>query len=101
MSDKNNPPETNAHQPTVDLIMCAYPTGIPNAHYLTLLSILTRDTSIRVLARVIAHIRGGDYAVDMNDVLEAKNFRPEAHAAALVMEKLTRCGYEEWRKSET
>jgi|APSaa5957512622_1039677.scaffolds.fasta_scaffold237665_1 hypothetical protein len=94
MSDKI--PQMNVHQPTVDLILCAYPEGIPNAHYLTLLSILAKDMSIRVLAAVIAHIRGGHYAVYMTDVVEAKRYTPAPGVAVTVKNKLLECGYEDW-----
>jgi len=94
MSNEN--PNTSVHKPTVQLIMCAYPLGIPNVHYLTLLSILIEEMSIRALASVIAHIRGGHYSVYMNDVVEAKNFVPNENVASLVKDKLLNCGYEEW-----
>lgn len=95
---ENNLPEESIHQPTVDLINCAYPLGIPNAHYLTLLSILEKDMSIRVLASVIAHLRGGHYSIYMVDVMESMNFRPDNRVVNTIMEKLLQCGYEEWQK---
>lgn len=94
----HNLPDTNVYEPTANLIRCAYPHGIPHAHYMTLLSILTEDTSIRVLASVIAAIRGGHYTVYMNDVVEAKKYERDDGVYHLVKEKLMACGYEEWLK---
>jgi hypothetical protein len=96
MDFDNSLPETEAHKPTVELILCAYPHGIPNVHYLTLLSILEKDMSIRALAGVIARIRGGHYSVYMNDVVEAKRFSPDEGVLNTVMDKLMSCGYTKW-----
>jgi hypothetical protein len=98
MESDTQSPEMNVHQPTVDLIKCAYPDGIPNAHYLTLLSILEKDASTRVLAKAIANIRGGNYAVYMNDVIESQRFKPDDQILKTVMDKLILCGYDEWSK---
>jgi hypothetical protein len=92
----NNKPDTSVHEPTVQLINCAYPIGIPDAHYMTMLSLLMQDMSIRVLASVIAHIRGGHYTVYMNDTIAAKNFIPNPDVLVTVKNKLTNCGYEQW-----
>lgn len=92
--------DTNIHMSTVNLIRCAYPVGIPNAHYMTLLSILEKNASIRVLASAIAHIRGGHYSVYMNDVVESKKFTPNKGVLETVFEKLMTCGYKEWLKEE-
>ena len=92
---KNNQNPT-FHKPTVDLIMCAYPEGIPDAHYLTLLSILGQGASIRVLAEAIAHIRNGNYSIYMNDVVSALRFEPKPEVASTVQEKLNACGFQSW-----
>jgi hypothetical protein len=91
-------PDTNVHAPSVKLIRCAYPHGIPHAHYMTLLSILAKEMSIRVLPSVIAHVRGGHYSIYMNDVIESMHYTPTDEEFAIVMEKLIACGYEVWLK---
>jgi hypothetical protein len=95
----NNFPDESVHAPTVQLVNCAYPMGIPHAHYMTLLSILIKDMSIRVLAAVIAHIRGGHYSVYVGEVATAKQYIPDEQVASTVKQKLINCGYESWLSS--
>lgn len=96
MNTDNKLPDTNVHEPTVKLINCAYPHGIPEVHYMTLLSILAKDMSIRVLASVIAHLRGGHYSTYMSDVIAAISYTPDSQFLINIKEKLINCGYEEW-----
>ena len=96
MNSDGSLPAAQAHQPTVHLIQCAYPQGIPDAHYHTLLSILIADMSIRALSSVIAFIRGGYYSTYMGEVGNAKRYEPDPRVKATVMEKLNNCGYQAW-----
>lgn len=88
------------HQSTLDLIRCAYPNGIPIAHYMTLLSILQKDMSIRVLAQIVAELTYGTYSIYMGDIMNAQRYKPEPHLLKLVMDKLLKCGYEDWRNTD-
>ena len=81
---------------TVKLIMCVYPHGIPHRQYMTLLSILEKNMSIRTLASIIAHIRGGHETVYLDDVVFANNYHPSKAQQDYVMSKLQACGYDEW-----
>lgn len=85
--------EEYVHKETVELIQCAYPLGIPDAHYHTLLSILIADRSIRVLSSIIAHIRGGHYSIYMGEVGNATRYKPDPDIRETVMKKLIACGY--------
>ena len=96
MDSEMNLPKRYADQATVDMIQCAYPLGIPDAHYHTLLSILISDMSIRVLASVIARIRGGHYSTYVGEVGNATRYEPDSRVKATVMAKLNSCGYQAW-----
>jgi hypothetical protein len=84
------------HQPTVDMLQCAYPEGIPDSHYLPLLSILVQNMSMRVLSAVIADIKGGHYTDYMNDVARAGSFRADPRFMVAAMHQLIKCGYADW-----
>jgi hypothetical protein len=100
MNSTNKLPEEHIDQATMDLIQCAYPHGIPDAHYSTLLAILIANMSIRTLSSVIANIRGGHYSTYMGEVGNAMRFVPDPRVKATVIEKLLECGYQTWLGKE-
>lgn len=88
-------PDEDVDEMTVELVMCAYPYGIPDAHYKTLLSILKPSRSIRSLASVVARVRGGHYTTYMGEVGNAERYEPDSRVRETVMQKLKSCGFDE------
>lgn len=91
---------SDAHQPTVKLVECAYPEGIPDAEYMALLSILVEEMSFRVLATVIAHVKGGEYVMYLNEVYGCANKLYNEELLATIKGKLENCGYAEWLQND-
>jgi hypothetical protein len=77
-----------------DLLKTAFPQGVPEAHYLPVASLLSKQLSFRNAAMVLASISGKEYGQVYNEVLKAQQLTSEQVQATTDI--LHQHGYEQW-----
>lgn len=87
---------------TQNLLLRAFPSGIPNVRYFSLLYILSAHMSERCLATVVSSVPPyPDYHAVWNDIGKANStHKPHNDEVELVVEILKSHGFEEWLAEE-
>ena len=83
---------------TADMIKAAFPDGVPESAYRSLLALLAEGMSFRGLAEVVSYCTGRPYAVAYNDVLAAAS-SGSGPADEKVRQVLNEHGYQQWLMS--
>lgn len=88
---------------TKNLLLRAFPGGIPTVSYFPLLYVLSGHMSERSLATVVSSVPPYiDYHVVWNDIGKANStHKPHDDEMALVVEVLKSHGFQEWLAEET
>lgn len=85
-----------------DMLKCAFPDGIPEEEYWSVMVLIHSFMSIRTSARVLAALTDKDYHWVLND---ASGFdldpKPDPAETEKVKKKLDACGYGAWVESNT
>ncbi|MBL8798282.1 MAG: DUF3349 domain-containing protein [Planctomycetia bacterium] len=91
-------------QPTCQMLMAAFPKGIPAAAYRPLLALLVEHMSLRAIAKVMELMAVKGYDAAYHDALGAANPRDDAQPTAEEIEQVRHMllphGFETWMASE-
>jgi hypothetical protein len=94
MSDNEQP-----DQDTLELLNCAFPTGLNEAEYLPLLYILRKDMTIRAASSFVGALMEKDSFEIYNDALGINNKTYELSIIEDLISRLESCGYRIWLDS--
>jgi hypothetical protein len=86
---------------TYDLVRCVFPEGIPEAEYFVLLHILQRNMSQRVLAETLTFFTSKNQFELLHDVLSASVEALPVDRVDALMQRLLKCGYDDWLREDT
>lgn len=82
---------------TYELLVCAFPDGIPEEQYIPLLAILHPEMSFRTIAEVLSSLMQKSYIEIYNDASGfGLDLLPDSEQIEKVRERLVKCGYEQW-----
>ena len=89
---------------TYEMIVAAFPNGVPDVMYLPLLALLADNMSFRGVANVMALVSGNEAPLIYHDVLVAispnSERKPEPSCIDSVRQLLLPHGYERWAMEE-
>ncbi|WP_224246687.1 DUF3349 domain-containing protein [Hyalangium gracile] len=93
---KLNISDSDPLKPVCEVLVRAFPNGVPESLYPALLSVLCEEMSFRAVARAIDVTFGIDYITVLNDAFgtQVRNIPPAAEVQT-VRERLRQSGYEE------
>jgi len=87
-------------QSTFDMVVCAFPEGIPENYYFPLLKCLADSMSFRQAAAFMAPItREPEYAI-YHYVVKSLDLPDDLPEVLEVLERLNNCGYAEWLEED-
>ena len=102
MSRHRTLPDVPPHYREIkQMLECAFPDGLPEHTYWSLMILLGERLSFRSLASLMALIFNKEYGEVHHDAMIASSrSRPEPSELDAVKARLQRCGYMEWLAQE-
>ena len=86
---------------SLTLLQKAFPKGISEEEYFTLLDLLYEDFSDRNLAELISYFHKKEYSEVMNDIYSSQSTKkPLKQSVNTLKERMKPFGYDEWKQEE-